>query len=94
MLQPVPGLEGAGYWLAVVYIVVKASLAMLLWGTAAVGYFLKPLAWWERIWAAAAAGLLVAAVPLTDEAGFVLAALFVGFHVWHKRKAAVAAVAG
>ena len=34
MLQPVPGLEGAGYWLAVVYIVVKASLAMVLWGVA------------------------------------------------------------
>jgi TRAP transporter 4TM/12TM fusion protein len=92
MLQPVPGLEGAGYWLAVVYIVVKASLAMVLWGVAAVGYFLKPLAWWERLWAAAAAGLLVAAVPLTDEAGFGLAALFVGLHVWENRKAAPAAL--
>ncbi|WP_134496113.1 TRAP transporter permease [Microvirga pakistanensis] len=86
MLQPVPGLEGAGYWLAVVYIVFKASLAMVLWGTAAVGYFLKPLAWWERLWAAAAAAFLVAAVPLTDEIGFLLAALFVGFHVWKTRK--------
>jgi len=88
MLQPVPGLEGAGYWLAVVYIVVKASLAMTLWGVAAVGYFLKPLAWWERIWAALAAGFLVAAIPLTDEIGFVLSALFVGFHVWQTRRVA------
>src|SRR5918995_4214482 len=88
MLQPVPGLEGAGYWLAVVYIVVKASLAMVLWGVASVGYFLKPLAWWERIWAAVAAGFLVAAIPLTDEIGFVLSALFVGFHIWQTRRVA------
>jgi TRAP transporter 4TM/12TM fusion protein len=92
MLQPVPGLEGAGYWLAVVYIVIKATLAMTLWGVASVGYFLKPLAWWERIWAAVAAGFLVAAVPLTDEIGFVLSAVFVGFHVWQSRKVARPAV--
>ena len=92
MLQPVPGLEGAGYWLAVVYIVVKASLAMVLWGVASVGYFLKPLAWWERIWAAVAAGFLVAAIPLTDEIGFVLSALFVGYHIWQTRRVATPAV--
>lgn len=92
MLQPVPGLEGAGYWLAVVYIVIKASLAMVLWGVASVGYFLKPLSWWERIWAAVAAGFLVAAIPLTDEIGFLLSALFVGFHVWQSRKVARPAV--
>jgi hypothetical protein len=36
----------------------------------------------------------VAAIPLTDEIGFVLAALFIGFHVWHTRKAAASAVSG
>ncbi len=87
MLQPVAGLDGAGYWLAVAYIVLKASLAMILWGVAAVGYFLKPLAWWERIWAAVAAGFLVAAIPITDEIGFVISGLFVAFHVWKARKA-------
>ncbi|HST94090.1 MAG TPA: TRAP transporter permease, partial [Microvirga sp.] len=92
MLQPVPGLEGAGYWLAVVYIVVKASLAMVLWGVASVGYFLKPLTWWERLWAAVAAAFLVAAVPLTDEIGFVLSAVFVGLHIWHSRRAPTPAV--
>jgi TRAP-type uncharacterized transport system fused permease subunit len=92
MLQPVPGLEGAGYRLAVVYIVVKASLAMVLWGVASVGYFLKPLSWWERIWAAVAAGFLVAAVPVTDEIGFVLSALFVGFHIWQTRRVTKPAV--
>jgi TRAP-type uncharacterized transport system fused permease subunit len=92
MLQPVPGLEGAGYWLAVVYIVIKATLAMVLWGVAAVGYFLKPLSWWGRIWATVAAALLVAAIPLTDEIGFVLAALFVGYHVWQTRRVPTPAV--
>ncbi|MCG7394425.1 TRAP transporter permease [Microvirga sp. ACRRW] len=87
MLQPVPGLEGAGYWLAVVYIVFKATLAMALWGMAAIGFFLKPLAWWERLWATVAAALLVAAIPITDEIGFVLSALFVGYHIWKTRKA-------
>ncbi|MBM6594900.1 TRAP transporter permease [Microvirga pudoricolor] len=95
MLQPVPGLEGAGYWLAVAYIVVKASLAMCLWGVAAVGYFRAPLTWWERLWAAVAAAFLVAAIPLTDEIGFALGALFIGWHVWRTRQApATPAVAG
>jgi TRAP transporter 4TM/12TM fusion protein len=94
MLQPVPGLEGAGYWFAVVYIVVKAALAMTLWGVAAIGYFLTPLTWWERIWAAGAAALLVLALPITDEAGFVLAALFIGYHIWRTRRAATPATSG
>ncbi len=87
MLQPVPGLEGASYWLAVVYIVAKATLAMILWGAAFVGQLMRPLALWERILAAVAAGFLVAAVPVTDEIGFALAALMIGQHVWRVRAA-------
>jgi TRAP transporter 4TM/12TM fusion protein len=87
MLQPVPGLEGGQYWLAVAYIVVKATLAMLLWGAAAIGYVFAPLAWWERILAAVAAAFLVLAVPITDEIGFALAALAIGLHVFRARGA-------
>ena len=87
MLQPVEGLEGGGYWLAVAYIVVKATLAMLLWGAAAIGYVFAPLAWWERILAAVAAAFLVLAVPITDEIGFALAALSIGLHVFRARGA-------
>lgn len=90
MLQPVVGLEGASYWLAVAYVTVKACLALALWGMAAIGYFLAPLSWWERIWAAGAAVLLVLALPITDEAGFVLAALFIGFNIWRSRRASTA----
>ncbi|HEX2553561.1 MAG TPA: TRAP transporter permease [Microvirga sp.] len=93
MLQPVRGLEGAGYWVAVVYIVVKAALAMTLWGMAAIGYGRTALLWWERVLAAGAAALLVAAIPLTDELGFALAALVIGLHVWRTRRTAVTAPA-
>jgi TRAP transporter 4TM/12TM fusion protein len=87
MLQPVPGVEGFSYWVAVAYIVFKASLALVLWGVAAVGYGRAPLLWWERLLAAAAAAFLVAAIALTDEIGFALAALAIGLHVWRTRQA-------
>ena len=85
MLQPVVGLEGAGYWLAVVYIVVKAVLAMALWGAAAIGYVYAPLVWWERLLAAGAAAFLVAAVPLTDEIGFALSLVAIALHLYRSR---------
>jgi TRAP transporter 4TM/12TM fusion protein len=85
MLQPVPGLEGGAYWAAVAYIVVKATLAMLLWGAAAIGYVIAPLAWWERLLAAAAAAFLVAAIPVTDEIGFALSLLAIAVHVFRAR---------
>ena len=39
-----------------------------------------------------AAGFLVAAIPVTDEIGFVLSALFVGYHVWQTRRVATPVV--
>ena len=62
------------------YVVIKAVIAIGLWGGAAVGYLWGPLAWYERIVAMIAAFLLVIAVPWTDEAGFALGALFA---LWH-----------
>ena len=67
------------------YVVSKAVIAIALWGGAAVGYLRGPLSWPERIVAAASAGLLVAAVPLTDEGGFVASALFATWHVLRTR---------
>jgi TRAP-type uncharacterized transport system fused permease subunit len=87
MLQPVPGLEGVSYWLAVAYIVVKATLALLLWGAASIGYVIGPMTWWERLLAAVAAGFLVAAVPITDQIGFALALLAIVIHVVRTRGA-------
>ena len=73
-------LQGNGGWVATAYIVFKAILAILLWGGAAIGYWIKPLAWWERVWALVAAGFLIAALPATDEIGLGLTALLM---VWH-----------
>jgi TRAP transporter 4TM/12TM fusion protein len=79
-----------GFVPAVVYVVLKAVLAVGLWGAAAVGHLLGPLAWWERLWAFGAAALTVAALPVTDEAGFALAAAFLGWHWWRTRAARTA----
>ncbi|MBI2255870.1 MAG: TRAP transporter permease [Proteobacteria bacterium] len=79
-----------GYPVEVAYIVTKTVLAMALWGAAGIGFLLRPLAWWERIFATIAAFSLVLALPATDELGFVLAALFVAQHVWRARRAVTA----
>ena len=83
-----------GYAFAVYYIVLKAALAMMLSGTAIIGYFLRPLALWERLMSAAASATLVAALPITDEIGFALAALFIGQHIWRARSAKRASGSG
>ena len=92
MMQPVPGLTGAAFWANVAYMVVKAGLAVLLWGTASVGYLNTRMPWWERLAAAVAAAFLVLALPVTDEVGFALAVLVLGFHIWRSRRAANPAV--
>jgi len=77
--------------ISVVYVIVKTIIAIGLWGGAAIGYFLRgPLNWGERIVAFAAASLLVAAVPWTDEAGFVASAAFVAWHLLRMRGARAA----
>lgn len=81
-----PLAEAIGYWPAVIYVVIKACLAIGLWGAAAIGYLVAPLRWWERLLAAVAAFTLIAALPATDEIGFGLAALVIGWHVWQVRK--------
>ncbi|PDQ18141.1 C4-dicarboxylate ABC transporter [Mesorhizobium sanjuanii] len=74
-----------GYWPAVTYIVLKAVLAIGLWGAAVIGFLRMRLAIWERLAAAAAAFLLVAALPMTDETGFALALLLLGVH-WYRTR--------
>ncbi|MBI4989574.1 MAG: TRAP transporter permease [Rhodocyclales bacterium] len=81
-------LQGDWTVAAVAYVVFKAVLSIALWGAAAIGFLFAPLNWAERICAAAAAFLLVAAIPLTDEIGFALAAAFLAWHVWRSRRAA------
>ena len=61
-------------------------LAIGLWGAAVIGYAGSPLKWPIRVLAAVASFTLIAALPLTDEIGLVLAALF-GFLVWRQSRA-------
>jgi TRAP transporter 4TM/12TM fusion protein len=80
-----------GYPVEVLYVVVKACLAIGLWGAAVVGFLLGPMAVWERAAAAASAALLVLALPWTDQLGFALAGLLVAAHWWRLRRRARAA---
>ena len=77
--------ESIGYVPSVAYVVLKALLAIALWGAVAVGFLIGPIAWWERAWAFVAAALLVAALPLTDQLGFAAAIAFIAWHVWRRR---------
>ncbi|WP_313081369.1 TRAP transporter permease [Pulveribacter sp.] len=72
-----------GTWLATVWVVFKALVAVTMWGAGAIGYLFGPLNWLERVIAVASASLLVVALPLTDEAGLLAVGLFV---VWHARR--------
>ncbi|MFV0410371.1 MAG: TRAP transporter permease [Paracoccus sp. (in: a-proteobacteria)] len=88
MLQPGgPLAESIGFPLAVAYIVSKCIIAIGLWGVAVIGWLGRPLAIWERLIAIAAAFTLIAALPVTDEIGFALAAAFAGL-LWMKSRRA------
>ncbi|MFG1294285.1 TRAP transporter permease [Xanthobacter variabilis] len=80
-----------GFWPAVIYVVVKALLAIILWAGTATGYLLSPLNVMERVWAFAAAALLIAALPLSDEVGFAASIAFLAWHVWRTRARAATA---
>lgn len=81
-----PLAEKIGYPLAVIWIVFKVLLAIGLWGAAVIGYAGSPLKWPVRLLAVIASFTLIAALPLTDEIGLVLAGLF-GYLVWRQSRA-------
>jgi len=95
MLQDGGPLAAAyGYVPAVVYIVVKAILAIGLWGAAVIGFLACPLNWAQRALALAAAFTLVAALPLTDGIGLALTLAFAAWTWTSFRAARQAAGAG
>ena len=90
MLQdPGPISASLGYPTEVAYVVLKACMGILLWGAAVVGFLFARIAIWERLLAFAAGVLLVLALPLTDEIGWALAVLWIGWHWWQARRGAV-----
>jgi len=90
MLQPAVGASHVD-GLAAIYVTFKATAAIALWGAAAIGHLRGPLGIVERAVAFTAAALLVAAVPLTDEAGFALGTAFFLWHLARTRRARTAA---
>lgn len=87
-----PGLMlQGGSLLATAYVVLKAVLAIGIWGAVFTGYLQRSLSWWERILGFAAGAALIIAAPITDEIGFALAALFLAQHFWRARRASLAA---
>lgn len=83
-----PLADAIGYWPAVAYIVLKTVICIGLWGAAVIGWLGRPLGWPLRLLGVVAAGTLIAALPLTDEIGFALAAAFVAGVVLMGRRAA------
>ncbi|MCT4332223.1 TRAP transporter permease [Paracoccus sp. YLB-12] len=73
-----PLAQAIGYSAAVAYIVAKCVIAIGLWGIAVIGWLGQRLPIRQRVLAAVAAFTLIAALPLTDEIGLALTALFVG----------------
>jgi len=84
--SPALMLQGDPTVWAVAWIVFKALVAIGLWGAGAIGHLWGPLAWWERLWAIGAASLLVAALPVTDEAGLAGTVALLVWHGWRQRR--------
>ncbi len=85
--------ETFGYPVEVIYIIVKACFGIGLWGAAIVGFLFAPMNAVERLLAFAAGLLLILALPFTDELGFGLGLLLVGWLWWRRGAAAPQAAA-
>ncbi|AEV62214.1 TRAP transporter permease [Pseudomonas ogarae] len=84
--NPALMLQGDNLWMTA-YMLIKTLLAIGLWGMASTGYLQQKMPIWERLLCFAAGALLVVALPLTDEIGFVLGGLLIFQHVWRSRRA-------
>jgi TRAP transporter 4TM/12TM fusion protein len=94
MLQPVgPRVVVYGFAAFAAYMICKAALAVTMWGVTAIGYFLAPVSWPERVIAFLSAALLVVDYPWTDPAGFTACGLFLAYQFWKARRAGRAALA-
>ncbi|WLI44299.1 TRAP transporter permease [Pseudomonas beijingensis] len=83
--NPALMLQGDNLWMTA-YMLIKTLLAVGLWGMASTGYLQQKMPVWERLLCFAAGALLVVALPLTDEIGFVLGGLLIVQHVWRARR--------
>jgi len=84
--DPALMLQGSWTALTVAYIAFKALLAVGLWAAMTIGYLWQPVGMFWRIFAFASAAMLVAAVPMTDDIGFAMAAVFFLWQWFMNRK--------
>ncbi|MGX9557993.1 TRAP transporter permease [Pseudomonas sp. CFBP 5750] len=84
--NPALMLQGDNLWMTA-YMLIKTLLAVGLWGMASTGYLQQKMPVWERLLCFSAGALLVVALPLTDEIGFVLGGLLIFQHIWRSRRA-------
>lgn len=84
--NPALMLQGDSLWMTA-YMLIKAALAIGLWGIASIGYLQRPLAWWERLLGFAAGATLIMAMPITDEIGFGIGILLLAQHIVRARRA-------
>ncbi len=77
-----------GYWVEVAYVTTKACIVIGLLGAIAIGWLFGPLSLLERVVAALAALAFVAALPMSDLAGFALVAAFLAWHLMQVRRTA------
>ncbi|CAG8863966.1 TRAP transporter permease [Pseudomonas fluorescens] len=87
--NPALMLQGDNLWMTA-YMLIKTILAVGLWGVASTGYLQQKMAIWERLLSLGAGGLLIVALPLTDEIGFALGILVLLQHVWRSRHSGMA----
>lgn len=85
MLQGLANKDFFTIIISVGYISIKALIAMLFLGMAAVGYMNAPLNFFERVICILVSALLITAIPITDELGFGLMLLFIVYR-WLKFK--------
>ena len=83
--NPALMLQGESLWMTL-YMVIKTTLAVGLWGMASTGFLHLKMPAWERLLCFAAGALLVVALPVTDELGFALGAVMIGQHLWRARQ--------
>lgn len=87
--NPALMLQGDNLWMTA-YMLIKTILAVGLWGAASTGFLERKMAVWERLLSLGAGALLIVALPLTDEIGFVLGILVLLQHVLRARHARMA----
>jgi TRAP-type uncharacterized transport system fused permease subunit len=92
MLQPGDAMAAElGFYGAVLYATLKALLAIGLFGMASIGFLFTRMTVVERLVAFAAAVCLLGEFRYSDYAGFVIAALIVGWQWRQRPRSAVAA---